>query len=173
MKEVYLPLEREKSPSQINKKNPFPAIILAVSLAITGCIEEEKTVDGQTLNEFPTLEIQESHELSDVKIHIQEFTDFQNEVLSSEIPVLVSFSSPWCKPCVRMEPFLERLAAEYTGEIKIGKLDFIENPKIVEEYNVGTIPDIRIFKDGKIVVEKEQKGYMDELELREMIGEIL
>jgi len=81
------------------------------------------------------------------------FTDqnFDQEVLKSEQPALVDFWAPWCGPCQVMGPIIEALAGELAGKIKIGKLNVDENPATAQKYSVMSIPNLMIFKDGKMV----------------------
>jgi len=87
----------------------------------------------------------------------QTFTsqNFQDEVLKSDLPVLVDFWAPWCGPCKMMTPIIEKLAKEYEGKMKIGKLnvDEAENQSIASEYGIQGIPAFKIFKDGKVVAD--------------------
>lgn len=76
---------------------------------------------------------------------------FAEEVLNSSIPVLVDFWANWCGPCLMVAPILEELAEEYAGKIKIGRLDVDSNPRMATEYAIRAIPNLLIFKDGKVV----------------------
>lgn len=82
-----------------------------------------------------------------------EFTDtnFAAEVLQSSVPVLVDFWAPWCGPCRKIAPMIEELAGEYTGSVKVGKLNIDESPKSAETYGVDSIPTLIVFKGGEVV----------------------
>lgn len=85
--------------------------------------------------------------------NIVEFTDdnFAADVLKSSTPVLVDFWATWCAPCKAIAPVLEKLADEYAGKVKIGKVNVDENPATPGQYGVRGIPTLILFKDGQIV----------------------
>ncbi len=76
---------------------------------------------------------------------------FDTEVLQSEILVLVDFWAPWCGPCKAMNPIMEELDQEYTGKVKLVKMNVDENPVVPGNFNVLSIPTFILFKDGKPV----------------------
>ena len=82
-----------------------------------------------------------------------EFTDqnFSTEVLQSDKAVLVDFWAVWCGPCKMIAPFVEELASEFEGKVKIGKLDVDNNQESAIKYGVRSIPTVLIFKGGKVV----------------------
>lgn len=82
-----------------------------------------------------------------------EFTDsnFEEEVLKSEHPVLVDFWAEWCGPCRMIGPVVEEMAVEYAGKAKIGKVNVDVNPEVSVKYGIRSIPALLIFKDGQVV----------------------
>ena len=81
------------------------------------------------------------------------FTDdtFNQEVLQSEIPVVVDFWATWCAPCRMIAPIIDQFAVEYEGKAKIGKLDVDNNQEVAMTYGIRSIPTVLIFKNGKVV----------------------
>jgi thioredoxin 1 len=82
-------------------------------------------------------------------------SNFETEVLKSEIPVLVDFWAPWCMPCRMMAPLLDELADEFEGKVKIAKIDTenTENQELAAKYQIQSIPNIKLFKGGEVVDE--------------------
>lgn len=80
---------------------------------------------------------------------------FNAEVISSELPVLVDFWAPWCMPCRMMAPILEQLSEQMDGKLKVAKVDTDEpeNQVLAMEYQIQSIPNMKLFKGGKVVGE--------------------
>lgn len=78
-------------------------------------------------------------------------TDFAQEVLNSETPVLVDFWAEWCAPCRALSPVLESLSAEYSGRAKIAKLDVDANQQIAMQYGIRSIPTVMLFDKGEVI----------------------
>ena len=77
--------------------------------------------------------------------------NFENEVLQSDVPVLVDFWAPWCPPCRAIGPTLDALADEYQGKAKIVKVDVDDEPEVASRYGVSSIPALLLFKGGEQV----------------------
>ena len=77
--------------------------------------------------------------------------NFDQEVLKSDIPVLVDFFATWCGPCKMIAPTIDQLAGEYEGKVKVGKLDVDQARDIASEYGIMSVPTLLIFKNGEIV----------------------
>ena len=77
--------------------------------------------------------------------------NFENEVMKSDIPVLIDFWAPWCGPCRMMGPIMEQLAEEYEGKAKVGKVNVDEEGELSQAFGVMSIPTIVLVKDGKVV----------------------
>jgi thioredoxin 1 len=100
---------------------------------------------------------------------LKTFTDqnFAAEVLQSSEPVLVDFWATWCPPCRMIAPFVESLAAEFEGRVRVGKLDVDANPETAERYQVSGIPTLLVFKNGQVV--EQRVGALPKAEIARML----
>lgn len=82
-------------------------------------------------------------------IHINQ-TNFQNEVMDSDKPVLLDFWAPWCGPCRMVVPIVEEIAGE-RSDIKVGKVNVDEQPELARQFGVMSIPTLVVMRNGKVV----------------------
>lgn len=81
-----------------------------------------------------------------------EITDsnFEQEVIKSDVPVLIDFWAIWCGPCKVIAPVVEEIASEYEGKLKVGKLDVDNNPNTAVKYGIRSIPTLMVFNNGQV-----------------------
>ena len=103
-------------------------------------------------------------------LHVSD-KNFESEVLRSGIPVLVDFWATWCGPCRAISPIIEELAKEFSGRVKITKLNVDENPATPGQYGVRGIPTLILFKEGKVL--DQIVGSVPKARLKAMIEKVL
>ena len=108
--------------------------------------------------------------MSDNVIHATD-SDFTQQVLESDVPVLVDFWAPWCGPCRMIAPALDQLAGEYAGKAKVVKVDIDQNRATAMKYHVRSIPMLLLFKGGQ--VQATQIGAVGKAQLGQMIDKAL
>jgi thioredoxin 1 len=92
---------------------------------------------------------------------------FDNDVLNSEIPVLVDFWAEWCGPCRMMEPTIGAIADDYAGRVKVGKLNVDDNGGAAMRYGVRGIPTLLLFKGGRVV--EQRVGAIGKAEVQKLL----
>ncbi|MEE8234067.1 MAG: thioredoxin TrxA [Gammaproteobacteria bacterium] len=83
-------------------------------------------------------------------VHVTD-SSFEEEVLKSDMPVIVDYWAEWCGPCKAIAPVLEEIAGEYQGKLIVAKLDVDDNQQTPQKYVVRGIPTLMIFKDGDVI----------------------
>jgi thioredoxin 1 len=83
--------------------------------------------------------------------NVQSFTEanFESEVLKSDVPVLVDFTATWCGPCKALAPIIDKVADEFEGKVKVGKVDIDDAPAIATKYGIRSVPTVLVFKNGE------------------------
>ena len=106
-------------------------------------------------------------------LNVVELTDlnFEQEVLSSEQPVLVDFWAEWCMPCKMLGPTIEELATDFAGKAKVGKVDTDANRGISVRFGISAIPTVILFKGGQMV--KKFVGLQSKADLKAALNELL
>jgi len=97
--------------------------------------------------------------------------NFESEVMSSDIPVLVDFYADWCGPCKMMSPVLDAIADKYDGKLKVGKCNIDEHEGLAVRFKIMSIPNMIIFKNGEIA--KQLIGARSQADLEAAIEEAL
>jgi thioredoxin 1 len=97
--------------------------------------------------------------------------NFDNEVLNSSIPVLVDFWAEWCVPCKSLTPIIEDLSLEYSGRVKVMKLNVDSSPDIAARYGISGIPALYLFNKGEVV--DNSVGVQTKDKIKEMMDKVL
>ncbi len=97
--------------------------------------------------------------------------NFENEVVKSDIPVLIDFYADWCGPCKMMAPVVEKLAAEYDGRVKVGKVNVDDEQELAAQFRVMSIPYFLILKNGETV--DKAVGAQSQESLEEKLNKVL
>lgn len=110
-------------------------------------------------------------------INVNGVQNFKDEVLTSNLPVLVDFWAPWCGPCQMMAPVLDSLATKFAGQLKIIKVDTeqSDNQELAIQYQISSIPNLKLFQNGQVI--KDFIGYRPENvfadELKSLLASLL
>jgi len=102
---------------------------------------------------------------------VPELTDNKFENFTKEGFVLIDFFAEWCMPCLMMAPIIDQLSEKFEGKIKFGKISVEDNQEIAKKFNVSSIPNFTLFKDGKVI--EQFIGSMSSEVLEEKLGKHL
>ncbi|WP_293763362.1 thioredoxin TrxA [uncultured Aquitalea sp.] len=91
--------------------------------------------------------------MSDLILHVTD-DSFEQDVLKSDVPVLVDYWAEWCGPCKMIAPILDEVAKEYEGRLKVAKLNIDQNEQTPPKFGIRGIPTLMIFKDGQVAATK-------------------
>ncbi len=98
-------------------------------------------------------------------------SNFKDEVIKSDVPVLIDFWAVWCVPCKMVAPIVEELAKDYEGKLKVAKCDVDSNQNIAIKYGIRSIPTLLIIKDGEVV--EQIVGAVPKQHIQEKIDKIM
>lgn len=97
--------------------------------------------------------------------------NFENEVLKSDIPVMLDFWATWCGPCRMLAPVIEEIAEEHDGKAKVGKVNVDDEQELASAFGIASIPTVVVIKNGKIA--DSSVGYVPKEKLEEMLKSVL
>ena len=93
--------------------------------------------------------------------------NFKQEVLEENGTVVIDFFAPWCSPCRMFSPVVDKIAEEYKGSVKVGKVNIDEDPELAQEFGVMSIPTLIVMRDGKVL--NRSVGLKSQKEIEKMI----
>lgn len=90
--------------------------------------------------------------------------NFKQEVLEENGTVVIDFFAPWCSPCKMFSPVVDKIAEEYKGSVKVGKVNIDEDPELAQEFGVMSIPTLIVMRDGKVLNRSVGLKFQKEIE---------
>jgi len=106
--------------------------------------------------------------MASAKVRVFNDLNFDEEVLKSDVPVLVDFTATWCGPCKALAPIIDQLADDLDGKIKVGKVDVDDSPVTAGKYGVRGVPTVMVFKQGERSA--QSVGLTTKQRLTELVG---
>jgi|SRR5262245_39433066 len=110
--------------------------------------------------------------MASANVHEFGTENWQQEVVSSTVPVLVDFWAPWCGPCRALSPIVDRLAEQFAGKVKVGKVNVDEQGDLAAQYGINSIPRLLVFKGSSTPVQSVT-GLRGEAELAQMLNSVV
>lgn len=92
--------------------------------------------------------------MAGTNVHTVNDLNFDEQVVQSDVPVLVDFTASWCGPCRQIAPLVDQLANEYAGRVKVTKIDIDESPATARRFGIRGVPTIYMFKGGEVVAQQ-------------------
>lgn len=143
------------------------SVLVAATLIVYGAISSNSAVLGSP--SYPTSHSSTAPRTGSVKESSE--SSFKNDVLASKQPVLVDFYATWCGACKKMSPIVERVSKSYGGKIVVVKVNVDKNSALAAKYNIESIPNLKLFKDGKVI--DESVGVTSVADLRDKINRVM
>jgi thioredoxin 1 len=148
------------------RRNPLAAAVGIGLLAVGGMTAILETRADPSPEGGKTVSTVSSHGRTGRRVEYADVENFAKKVLESDVPVLVDFYADWCGPCQRLGPTLEALAAE-TPHVKVVKVNVDDNPELAVQYRVESIPNLTVFKEGRIAA--KHIGLASKAQLKAML----
>lgn len=111
----------------------------------------------------------EAMDMASANVRVFNDDNFDQEVLKSDLPVIVDFTATWCGPCKALAPIIEQLANELDGKVRVGKLDVDDAPATAGKYGIRGVPTVMVFKQGQRAA--QHVGLTTKQKLAELIGQ--
>lgn len=150
---------------QVRRSRPWATDVTGVAADLLALVPVDEYAEADE-------EQQGKPTLLNKPVHVTDNT-FVEEVLESKLPVIVDFWADWCQPCKMIAPVLEKLAAEFAGQIKVAKVDVDANPVLSQQFQIRSIPTLMFVKNGQIVGQSAGVPQQAELALRDVTKQLI